>query len=131
MITAACIVTLKREPTFRLVKGDTLPLWSAFGVAGTEGVQLVAFGHLAEEIDFGSLGIGDAISVIGTLSLESWQAKDGTERTGLKLIISKADPIAPPEPKTRQPRRRAQAKAAPATTSEEDFDDELPDWGAH
>ena len=128
MITAACIVTLKRAPNFRMVKDGTLALWSAFGVAGQEGIQLVAFGELAEEIDFGRLGIGDALSVVGTISLDAWQAKDGTERTTLKLVISKADPITPPEPKKRSARRGNRPSVARVSTPEESFDDDLPDF---
>lgn len=128
MITAACIVTLKRAPNFRMVKGGALALWSAFGVAGQDALQLVAFGDLAEEINFGDLGIGDALSVIGTISLDVWQTKDGTERTGLKLIISKADPISPPEPKKRSARRSTKSSVTAESTPEENFDDDLPDF---
>ncbi|AEK58637.1 hypothetical protein A5904_10055 [Acidithiobacillus caldus] len=131
MITAACIVTLKRAPNFRMVKDGTLALWSAFGVAGQEGIQLVAFGELAEEIDFGRLGIGDALSVVGTISLDAWQAKDGTERTTLKLVISKADPITPPEPKKRSARLGNRPAARSIPEADNDFDDDLPDWIAH
>ncbi|MBU2763754.1 single-stranded DNA-binding protein [Acidithiobacillus caldus] len=131
MITAACIATLKRAPNFRMVKDGTLALWSAFGAAGQDALQLVAFGDLAEEINFGDLGIGDALSVIGTISLDSWQAKDGTERTGLKLIISKADPISPPEPKKRSARRGNRPAARSIPEADNDFDDDLPDWIAH
>ncbi len=43
-----------------------------------------------------NLGEGDALTMTGTLSLNTWEGKDGTERSGLKIVASKAEAITPP-----------------------------------
>lgn len=104
-------------------------VWSAFGVSGNDAIQITAFRELAEEINFGQLGEGDAISVVGSLSLNVWEGKDGTERSGLKLVISKDDPVAPPAPKQRRASspRRSQSPAPATGDYEEPFhDDPIP-----
>ncbi|PKY10065.1 hypothetical protein B1757_12350 [Acidithiobacillus marinus] len=125
-IIAACVITLKKAPTYRLAKDGTMPVWSAFGVSGNDAIQITAFRELAEQINFGMLGEGDAISVTGTLSLSTWEDKGGVERSGLKLIASKAEPVTPPAPKRRasSPRRsNASAPPTPPTAAHDDFDD--------
>lgn len=98
-ITAACVITLKKAPTFRLVKDGTMPVWSAFGMAGTDAVGITAFKSVAEELDALQLGEGSTIIVTGTLTLNEWEGKDGTQHSGLKIIASKVEAISPPAPK--------------------------------
>ncbi|MHB8180089.1 MAG: single-stranded DNA-binding protein [Acidobacteriaceae bacterium] len=98
-ITAACVITLKKSPSFKLVKEGTMAVWSAFGMSGTDALGITAFKSLAEELDALHLGEGDAVSVIGTLSLNTWEGKDGSQHSGLKMIASKAEAITPPAPK--------------------------------
>ena len=102
-ITAACVITLKKSPTYRLAKGGTMPVWSGFGMAGTDAIGITAFKSLAEELDALHLSEGDAVTVTGTLSLNEWDGKDGSKRSGLRLVASKAEVIAPPAPK-KEPR---------------------------
>ncbi|MHB8249068.1 MAG: single-stranded DNA-binding protein [Acidithiobacillus sp.] len=120
-IIAACVITLKKAPTYRLVKDGTLPIWSAFGMAGTDALGIAAFKSLAEELDALHLGEGDAVIVTGTLCLNTWEGKDGTQHSGLKMIASKAEAIQPPSPKRRasSPRR----STGPAPAADDDFDD--------
>ncbi|MCL5979782.1 MAG: single-stranded DNA-binding protein [Gammaproteobacteria bacterium] len=125
-ITAATTVILKKAPAYRLAKDGTLPVWSAFGMAGTDALGVTAFQSLAEELDAMNLGEGDALTVTGTISLNTWEGKDGTERSGLKIVASKAEVITPPAPK-RRPRRSNQPPAPPPL--EPFYDDPLPDWG--
>ncbi len=95
-IIAACVVTLKKPPTFKRVKDGTMPVWSAFGMSGTDALGITAFKGLAEELDALHLGEGDAVTVTGTLSLNTWEDKAGIQHSGLKMIASKAEAIAPP-----------------------------------
>jgi len=133
-ITAACVITLKKSPTYRLAKDGTMPVWSAFGMAGTDALGVTAFKSLAEELDALHLGEGDALTVTGTISLETWTGKDGIERSGLKIVASKAEAITPPAPKQRRassPKRSDEpAPATPPASAYDDFDDPLPEhWG--
>ena len=123
-IIAACVITLKKSPTYRLAKDGTMPVWSAFGVSGNDAIQITAFRELAEQINFGMLGEGDAISVTGTLSLNTWEDKAGNQHSGLKMIASKAEPVTPPAPKRGAPSpQRSTAPAAPPASAYDDFDD--------
>ena len=126
-IIAACVITLKKSPSFRLAKDGTLPVWSGFGMAGADAVGITAFKSLAEELDAMNLGEGDALSVVGTINLETWAGRDGMEHSGLKIVASKAEAITPPAPKRRasSPRR-----STPPPAAYDDFDDPLPEhWG--
>ncbi|OCX70057.1 hypothetical protein A6M27_12060 [Acidithiobacillus thiooxidans] len=98
-IIAACVITLKKPPTYRLAKDGTMPVWSAFGMSGTDALGITAFKTLAEELDALHLGEGDAVTVTGTLSLNTWEDKAGNQHSGMKLIASKAEPVTPPAPK--------------------------------
>ena len=98
-IIAACVITLKKSPAYRLAKEGTMPVWSGFGMSGTDAVGITAFRSVAEELDALHLGEGDAITVTGTLSLNTWEGKDGVEHSGLKIVASKAEVITPPAPK--------------------------------
>ena len=132
-IIASCVITLKKAPTFKLVKEGTLPVWSAFGMSGTDALGVTAFKSLAEELDALHLGEGDALTVTGTINLETWAGRDGTERSGLKMIASKAEAITPPAPRGRASSpRRSDTSAPPATPAPayDDFNDPLPEyWG--
>jgi single-strand DNA-binding protein len=97
-ISAACVITLKKSPTYRLAKDGAMPVWSGFGMSGSDAIQITAFRELAEEINFGRLGEGDAIIVTGTISLNTWTGKDGSQHSGLKMIVTKAEPLTPPAP---------------------------------
>ncbi len=98
-ITAACVITLKKSPTYRLAKDGTMPVWSGFGMAGTDALGVTAFKSLAEELDALHLGEGDAITVTGTITLNTWEGKDGSQHSGLKMIASKAEAIIAQAPK--------------------------------
>ena len=134
-IIAACVITLKKSPTYRLAKDGTLPIWSGFGMTGTDALGITAFKSLAEELDALHLGEGDALSVVGIINLETWAGRDGIERSGLKIVASKAEAITAPTPKRRasSPQRNttpAPAPAAPPAPAYDDFDDPLPEhWG--
>lgn len=95
-ITAAAIITLKKPPSYRIVKDGTLPVWSAFGMAGGDAMSITAFAELAETLDALHLDVGGALSIIGDLSINEWEGKDGTKRSGLKMVLSKAEPITAP-----------------------------------
>ncbi|MEB8487286.1 MULTISPECIES: single-stranded DNA-binding protein [Acidithiobacillus] len=132
-IIAACVITLKKSPAYRLAKEGTMPVWSGFGMSGTDAVGITAFRSVAEELDALHLGEGDAITVTGTLSLNTWEGKDGVEHSGLKIVASKAEVITPPTPKRRasSPRRSDEpAPPTPPASAYDDFDDPLPEhWG--
>ena len=98
-ITAACVITLKKSPIYRLAKDGTMPVWSGFGMAGTDALGVTAFKSLAEELDALHLGEGDAITVTGTITLNTWEGKDGSQHSGLKMIASKAEAIIAQAPK--------------------------------
>ena len=98
-ITAACVITLKKSPNYRLAKDGTMPVWSGFGMSGADALGITAFKTLAEELDALHLGEGDAITVTGTITLSTWEGKDGSQHSGLKMIASKADAIIAPTPK--------------------------------
>ncbi|WP_123103932.1 hypothetical protein [Acidithiobacillus sulfuriphilus] len=104
-IIAACVVTLKKPPSFKLAKDGTMPVWSGFGMAGTDALGITAFKSLAEELDALHLGEGDAVTVTGTISLNTWDGKDGTPHRGLKMIATKAEAITPPAPRTTNPKK--------------------------
>ena len=124
-ITAACVITLKKSPTYRLAKDGTMPVWSAFGMSGTDALGIAAFKSLAEELDALRLGEGDAITVTGTITLNTWEGKDGSQHSGLKMITSKAEAIAPPAPRQRaaSSRRGTGQAPAPAPAADDGFDD--------
>ena len=98
-ITAATTVILKKAPTFKMVKDNTMAVWPGFGMAGADALGITAFKSLAEELDALHLGEGDAITVTGTLSLNTWEDKSGVEHSGLKMIASKVEAIIAPAPK--------------------------------
>jgi single-strand DNA-binding protein len=98
-ITAATTVILKKAPTFKMVKDNTMAVWSGFGMAGADALGITAFKTLAEELNALHLGEGDAITVTGTITLSTWEGKDGSQHSGLKMIASKADAIIAPTPK--------------------------------
>ncbi|MBW9249568.1 MAG: hypothetical protein GJU72_10960 [Acidithiobacillus ferriphilus] len=124
-ITAACVITLKKSPIYRLAKDGTMPVWSGFGMAGTDALGVTAFKSLAEELDALHLGEGDAITVTGTITLNTWEGKDGSQHSGLKMIASKAEAIAPPAPRQRaaSSRRGTGQAPAPAPAADDGFDD--------
>ena len=107
------------------MKGGELPLWSCFAKAGQESVKLTAFGDLAEDLDQRGLGLGDVLTVHGRISLETWQGKDGTDRHALAIVMTRAEPLAAPEP--RKPRKRSSPRPKPAAPAggPESFDDPL------
>lgn len=111
-IIAACVITLKKAPTYRLAKDGTMPVWSAFGMAGADALGITAFKTLAEELDALHLGEGDAITVTGTITLNTWDGKDGSQHSGLKMIASKAEAIAPPTPQQQAARSRRSTGSA-------------------
>ena len=124
-IIAACVITLKKSPTYRLAKDGTLPVWSGFGMAGTDALGITAFKSLAEELDALHLGEGDALNVVGTINLETWAGRDGTERSGLKIVASKAEAITPPTPKRRASSPRRSDASTPPASAYDDFEH----WG--
>ena len=124
-IIAACVITLKKSPTYRLAKDGTMPVWAGFGMAGTDAVGITAFRSVAEELDALHLSEGDAITVTGTLSLNTWETKDGTERSGLKIVASKAEVITPPTPKRRASSPRRSDASTPPASAYDDFEH----WG--
>ena len=125
-ITAACVITLKKPPTYRLAQDGKLPVWSGYGISGKDALSITAFRGLAEELEALQLGEGDALSVIGDVSLNNWVGKDGAEYFGLKLIVSKAEAITAPVPKRRATSKRTPPKEAPAQDEPPFYDDPIP-----
>jgi len=62
-------------------RGET-PQWLRCAVFGPEAVELV-----------GRLHKGDEAYLEGRLSLRRWTGQDGTERSGLDLVVSRCEPL--------------------------------------
>jgi len=123
MINAALTATLNTTPTFRMVKNGELALWSCYARAGTDSVKLTAFSELAETLGERKLDVGDALVVVGRITLETWQDKDGEQRHALAIVLTKAEVLVAPASK---PRRASTAKPKFTPTTDGNFDDALP-----
>jgi len=69
--------------------------WAALSVVvgdsdDSQWVRLVVFGDKATSL---SLANGDKVYVEGSLKIESWTAKDGKERSGLKVAAWKIEKL--------------------------------------
>ena len=97
-IEAALEGRIGQAPTMRTSQGGKP--WCSFSVAvggDEEGasptwVSVAVFGSKADEA--AQLAAGARVYVEGRLRLDTWQDKDGRERTGLKLSASLVQPIA-------------------------------------
>ena len=104
-------------------------------------VRLVVFGDKATSL---SLANGDKVYVEGSLKIESWTAKDGKERSGLKVAAWKIEKLGAIGRNSLTPRREAspheyaplrnngngdrrQQSGAPARDWQRPRDDD--DWG--
>lgn len=62
---------------------------AADDAGATTWCNLIAFDAGAVE-SLGKLAGGDAVAVVGFASVNTWTAKDGTHRAGLKITVSRA-----------------------------------------
>jgi single-strand DNA-binding protein len=76
---------------------------------GAQFVSCAIFGEPAEHL-CATFHKNDKIYIEGAISLSEWTGKDGKSRTGLSVVVSKAE--APGIGRNRQKRSRQQAPAA-------------------
>lgn len=132
---------LTRDPELRVTGGGTQIL--SFGVAVNERrrnsqsgewedhpnfVDCVVFGSRAEALSR-FLSKGSKVAISGRLSYSSWEAKDGSKRSKLEVIVdnidfmSRSDGKGSQTPKPAQPSRQA----SPQPQSQPDvYDDDIP-----
>jgi len=96
MIECAFSGRLGRDPEHRRVKGGELPMLSfALAVetkAGDQWVRVALFGDRADELAAG-LKKGDRAYVEGRLTLETWNAADGSTKSGLSVVATLVQPL--------------------------------------
>jgi single-stranded DNA-binding protein len=114
---AAFIARVVTEPELKTSQAGKA--WTAFSACVSDGddapwVKVVAFGDRAQQLA-GHLHKGDRIYAEGRLKLEAWTAKDGQQRTGIKVSAWKVErlgetgkntpvkPKSPPEGEHRVP----------------------------
>jgi single-strand DNA-binding protein len=110
-IETALIARVGTEPELKTSQAGKP--WAAFSACVGDGdeaqwIKLVVFGDRAQQLA-GHLHKGDRIYAEGRLKLEAWTAKDGQQRTGIKVAAWKVErlgeigknkpvkPKAPPE----------------------------------
>lgn len=131
MLTAVMLGTVVKDADTRVsAKGTrslSVTLRDGDGDAATF-VLCSIFGTAAEEI--GAVQAGDALYVEGRLTLSTYTARDGQERTGLQMACHHASRPAigrhkpKPDPKPKPAARPAHAVG----TMPSDFDDGGPGW---
>lgn len=100
-------------------------------------LRIAVFGETAERLA-GHLHKGDNLYCEGTLTLRSWTDKEGRERTGLNVAVSKAEKVGasvigrnkPAKPRERteggQPPPRSDADSAARRETQRPLDDTIP-----
>lgn len=124
MIAGLVSGALVRDPESRIAaSGQNFTTGSIRSGSGDDAVfvSVIAFSDAGERLL--QLRKGDLCSASGRLELARWTGRDGTERTGLKIVATE---IAAARPKPRQRRDRGQPAAAPAGNGRPALDDEIP-----
>jgi single-strand DNA-binding protein len=101
--------------------------WKTKDKEGTEWVNVIAFGKLAEICEK-YLAKGSQVFVQGRLQTRKWQAKDGTDRYTTEIVADRLQMLGgKPEGDDRPAsRQQAPAKAAPKQSSIDDIDENIP-----
>lgn len=128
---------LGRDPEMRHHNGDAI-LNFAIGVQtgtrdkpNTMWVDCTLWGKRAEALQ-PYLAKGMRVTVQGPLSMEDYQAKDGTPRTKLKLKVDnldlppRGDNAAAPAPRQAAPAQSQAPASTPAKGGFDDMDDDIP-----
>ncbi len=131
-IEAAFCGILGRDPELKTSAAGKP--WTRLNVAcssgdATQWVQVAIFGDTAHELA-ANLHKGSRVYVEGRLTLNSWKAKDGTDRTGLNVAAWKVEPLCqigerrPKKPKANTPRQSRPAQGQ--TASNNFYSDDIP-----